>query len=148
MPFYVRLTGDDYKEVESALASRPSLQQPGSVTGQSGFTFTKEDIQGEFDLDVVAGSTTPLDREQTMSILTGLLSELQGMGIRPGGPVVGAIGNIIAENLEMPELQKAIKDEAALNAKSSQEQKESADIKDYMKQIFSCKELFIMNPLN
>lgn len=127
IPFYVRITGDDYKEIEAALASRPSKDQPNAVTSQQGFTFTKEDIQGEFDLDVVAGSTTPLDREQTMQILTGLIPELQAMGVRPGGPVVGAIGNLISENLEMPEIQKAIVEEAKMNAEAQKAQQEQAE---------------------
>jgi hypothetical protein len=122
IPFYVRLTGEEYQAVEEALASRPSANMQGSVTGPSGFTFTKEDIQGEFDLVVVPGSTTPLDRPATMQTLLQLIPELQQFGIRPGGPVAGAIGGIIAENLEMPEINRALKAEAEANAKSQEKQ--------------------------
>lgn len=124
VPYYVRLTGDEYQEVEAALASRPSAQIPGSVTGPSGFTFTKEDIQGEFDLVVVPGSTTPLDRAATIRTLLQLVPQLQQFGLQPGGPVAGAIGSVFAENLEMPEITKAINEEAQMNIMMQQKQAE------------------------
>jgi hypothetical protein len=132
VPYYVRLTGDEYEGIAEALSSRPSINAPGTVTGPSGFTFTKEDIQGEFDLTVVPGSTTPLDRPATMQSLLKLIPELQQFGIRPGGPIAGAIGKIIAENLEMPEITKALKEEAQANAasdkKSSEEKQAMQDL--------------------
>ncbi len=124
IPYYVRLTGDEYQEVAQALSSRPSAQGQEAVTGPSGFTFTKEDIQGEFDLVVVPGSTTPLDRQATLQTLMQLIPNLEKFGIRPGGPVAGAIGNIFAENLEMPEIMKAIVMEAQVNAESNQKLEE------------------------
>lgn len=127
IPFYVRLTGDEAQEIAQALASRPSAQVQGSVTGPSGFTFTKEDIQGEFDLNVVPGSTTPLDRPATIQTLLQLLPNLEKFGVLPGGPVAGAIGNVIAENLEMPEVTKAIKAEAQLGAQMKEKQAEEAE---------------------
>jgi hypothetical protein len=116
IPFYVKTSGEDFQAIQQALSSRPSAKQAGAVTGPNGFTFTKEDIQGQFDLEVVAGSTTPLDREQTMNTLVSLIPDLQQLGVQPGGPVVGAIGNMIAENLDMPALTRAIEQEAQLNA--------------------------------
>lgn len=131
VPFYVRTTGQDAAEIAQALANRPSAQKAGAVTGAAGFTFTKEDIQGEFDLEVVAGSTAPLDRLQTMDTLMNILPELQQLGVLPGGPVVGAIGSIIAENLEMPEIQRAMKAEAQLQEQNKQQQsQESQQAKD------------------
>lgn len=124
IPYYVRLTGEEYESIAQALASRPSAQMQGSVTGPAGFTFTKEDIQGEFDLVVVPGSTTPLDRQATMQTLLQLIPEMQNLGVRPGGPVVGAVGSIVAENLEMPELMRAMKQEAQANQESQQKASE------------------------
>lgn len=122
VPFYVRLIGDEFQDIQQALASRPSAQQPGSIAGPSGFTFTKEDIQGEFDLDVVAGSMAPLDRPTMMNTLMQLIPELQQLGVMPGGPVAAAIGSILAENLEMPEINKAMKDEAIQKQKQMEKQ--------------------------
>lgn len=124
IPFYVRLTGHEYQDIMEALASRPSAKQPGSIAGPSGFTFTKEDIKGEFDLDVVAGSMAPLDRPTMMNTLIQLIPELQQLGVTPGGPVAAAIGTILAENLEMPEINKAMRDEAAMIQQNSQKQEE------------------------
>ena len=133
VPYYVRLTGDEFQAVQEALTSRPSAQQQGAVTGPSGFTFTREDIQGEFDLVVVPGSTTPLDRPATMQTLLKLIPELQQFGVRPGGPVAGAIGQIIAENLEMPEILRALKQEAEANAASQEKQaKDQQAMQDMM----------------
>ncbi len=126
IPFYVRLTGDEYENVASALASRPSASRPGAVTGPQGFTFTKEDIQGEFDLDVAAGSMTPMDKQGQMSILMQLIPELQQLGVMPGGPVVGSIGALIAESLEMPEVTKAMKEEVALKQQMQKKQEEQS----------------------
>ncbi len=131
-PMYVKITGEEFQAIQQALQQRPSAQQPGAVTGPEGFTMTKEDIQGEFDLEVVAGSTTPLDREQTMSTLVSLLPELPALGIQPGGPVAAAIGNILAENLDMPEVTRAIKEEAAMQQQrqqmAMQQQKQAQDM--------------------
>lgn len=121
VPFYVRLTGDEFQDIQQALASRPSAQQPGSITGPSGFTFTKEDIQGEFDLECVAGSMAPLDRPTIMNTLMQLVPELQQLGVMPGGPVAAEIGSTIAENLEMPGILKAMKEEAMVKQQQMQQ---------------------------
>lgn len=126
IPFYVRLTGEDFQEVAAAIASRPSANKPGSITSPQGFTFTKEDIQGEFDLDVIAGSMTPLDRTTTLTTLMQLIPELQQFGIMPGGPVAGAIGGIIAENLEMPEIVTAMKAEGQAKQQMMAQQQQQA----------------------
>ncbi len=127
VPFYVRLTGEEFGDIATALASRPSAQKPGSVTGPSGFTFTKEDIQGVFDLDVVAGSMAPLDRPTIMNTLMQLIPELQQLGVIPGGPVAAAIGSIIAENLEMPEINKAMQEEAMVKQQQMQAQQQQME---------------------
>lgn len=133
VPFYVRTTGEEFQEIQQALASRPSAQKQGAEAGPNGFTFTKEDIQGEFDLDVVAGSTAPLDKAETMNILTSMIPELPALGVTPGGPVAGAIGNMLAENLDMPELQAAIKLEGQMNQqRAEQAAKQAQDAQDMM----------------
>ena len=73
-----------------------------------------------FDLECVAGSMAPLDRPTTMNTLMQLIPEIQQLGIMPGGPVAAAVGGIIAENLEMPEIRKAMKDEAVMKQEKTQ----------------------------
>lgn len=120
VPFYVKTTGEEYAAIEEALRARASFGSPDSITGPEGFTFTKEDIQGEFDLECVAGSTVPLDKEVTMDVIMQLIPQLQGLGAQPGGPVAATIGNLIAENLDIPQLTAGIKAEGELQAQQRQ----------------------------
>lgn len=124
VPFYVRLTGDEFQAIQQALSSRPSANVQGAIAGPNGFTFTKDDISGEFDLEVVAGSTMPLDRTQTMQTINQIIPEFPALGVMPGGPVAQAIGSLLAENLEIPQLEKAMQDEAALKQQMQQRQQQ------------------------
>ena len=83
-------------------------------------------MQGEFDLEVVAGSMAPLDRAITMTTLMQLIPELQQLGVMPGGPVAAAIGGILAEGLEMPEINKAMKEEADIKKQQMEKQDQEA----------------------
>lgn len=122
IPYYVRLTGEAPEEIQQALSNRPSAQVSGAITNAQGFTFTKEDIQGEFDFEVVAGSTAPMDKLNTIDTLLNVLQYAQSLGIAPGGPLSGAIGKMLAENLGIQEIKKAIDDEAAYQAQQRQQQ--------------------------
>jgi hypothetical protein len=108
LPFYVSVTGDEPQGIIQAIAKRKSAAMPGAVTSPQGFTFTKEDIQGEFDVEVVAGSTLPLDSDNRMQRLMEILGELPQLGIMPGGPVIAAIGKGLAQELDMPDVELAI----------------------------------------
>ncbi len=113
MPFYVSVMGqDDMETLMQQLQGRPSAQGKGAVTTKNGFTFTKEDIQGEFDFEVVPGSTKPLDAAQQMTNLMQILDTLPKLGIQPG-PVTQYIGETIADKLEMEGFSKAVQDEIA-----------------------------------
>lgn len=107
IPYYVRITGKEFGEIQEALMQRPSAQAEGAVTAEQGFTFTKEDIVGDFDIECVAGSTIPLDREQTMETVIRLLEMLPTLGIVKG-PLPQTLGKILGENLDMPEVELAI----------------------------------------
>lgn len=107
IPYYVRITGKEFQEIAQALQQRPSAQQEGAITAEQGFTFTKEDIVGDFDIECIAGSTVPLDREQTMQTVLQIFELLPTMGIVKG-PLPQTLGKLLAENLDMPEVQMAI----------------------------------------
>lgn len=119
LPLYVQITGEDEQTIIQDLASRPSASFNGSVTSPNGFTFTKEDIQGEFDIECVAGSTVPLDREQKMQQLLDILNLLPQLGVMPGGPVIATIGIDLAQELDMPEIEDAIKQEGEMAKKQA-----------------------------
>ncbi len=73
----------------------PQPQEPNPVAGQSfgsdfGFSWNRQDIMGEMDVDVLAGSTVPMDRESQLQILEKMLPVLQAAGVQPGSPAAKA----------------------------------------------------------
>ncbi len=113
LPFYVKLTDEDPQKVAEALKLRPSANKfpDQSVTAKEGFTFTKDDILGDFDVDVVPGSTTPMDVDGKNKILMQILQMLPTLGATPGGPVTQLIATELANNFDMPEIETALKQE-------------------------------------
>lgn len=127
LPYYVQITGEDPQAIAEAFSTRPSAQQQGAVTNQQGFTFTKEDIQGEFDIDVVPGSTAPLDKDTMLSMLVEILQLAPQLGVIPGGPVIGALGRMFSDAFQLPELKQAMEQEAQMQAQMKQEQQQQAE---------------------
>lgn len=125
--YYVRITGKNPQEIIQAIASRPSAQDDGAITNENGFTFTKEDIQGEFDVEVVPGSTAPLNKDTMLSMMLDILQMLPTLGVTPGGPVVGAIGRLLADAFQVPELKMAMEQEAQLQAQLKEEQQKQQE---------------------
>lgn len=121
VPFYVKVSGEDPQAVIEGLQGRPSAKMDGSITSRRGFTFTKEDIQGEFDFDVVPGSMAPLDQQQQWHVLTNLAEIAPQSGAMPGGPFMQAIAQKIAELTDMPELIIAIQKESEMAQQMSQQ---------------------------
>lgn len=85
------------KKIMGVLPNRPSAQptQPGGAPNPSkpqnfqsdfAFSWNKDDIMGEMDVDIVAGSTVPMDRESQLQILEKLMPLLPAAGITPGSP--------------------------------------------------------------
>ena len=100
------------KKILKVLPQRPSAQpnmpqapqQPGqppmtpqpnpvaqqSTTSEFGFSWNRTDIMGEMDVDVLAGSTVPMDRESQLQILEKMIPLLQLAGAAPGSPAAKA----------------------------------------------------------
>lgn len=131
VPFYVRVSGEDPQAIIEGLAKRPSSGDNQSITKNNGFTFTKDDIQGEFDFEVVPGSMAPLDQKQQWDILVNLMEMAPKAGAIPGGPFIGAIAQKLAELTDMPELVLAMQKEAQAAQQMKQQQAEEAkQVKD------------------
>lgn len=65
--------------------------QPNPVAGQSfqqdfAFSWNRQDILGDMDVDVLAGSTVPMDRESQLQIMEKMVPVLQMAGVQPGSP--------------------------------------------------------------
>jgi hypothetical protein len=82
------------------LPARPSAQpqaggQPNPVQNQAmttdfSFSWNRQDILGEMDVDVVAGSTVPMDRESQLQMLEKMIPLLPAAGVTPGSPAAKA----------------------------------------------------------
>lgn len=110
-PFFVAITGETPEELMEQLKGRPSAGKAGAITNERGFTFTKEDIQGEFDFECVAGSTKPLDQEQKIQTLVSAYELASQSGMMPGGPVQAFFANEFADEFDLPGLKLAIVEE-------------------------------------
>lgn len=64
--------------------------QGQSFTSDFSFSWNRQDILGEMDVDVVAGSTVPMDRESQLQILEKMIPLLPAAGVTPGSPAAKA----------------------------------------------------------
>ena len=89
------------KKILGILPKRPSAQptapggapnpvQPQSFESDFAFSWTRDDILGDMDVDVVAGSTVPMDKESQLQILEKLMPILPAAGVTPGSPAARA----------------------------------------------------------
>lgn len=128
IPYYVRVTGKLPEEVVAALQSRPSMLGKPQADPQGGFTVTKEDLVGDFDYEVVSGSTVPLDRTNIVGNVVAILESGPKMGLLPGGPVMSTLLQLFAENQDMPQLELAVKQELQMQQELRAAQKEQQDL--------------------
>jgi hypothetical protein len=124
VPYYARIVGQDSPELQGAIKERASAQSQSSVTNKEGFTFTAEDIEGEFDLEPVSGSSTPLDKAELMKTLFQLVELGPKAGAMPGGPFMGTVAKLIAENMDVQELIMALDTEQQMQMAQKAEGKE------------------------
>lgn len=127
-PYYIRILGVQSKELQMAVQERASSQNPEAITQNKGFTFTKEDIQGDYDVEVVAGSSTPVDRSELMKTLLQLVELAPKAGAIPGGPLIGSLGRMIVETIDLPEVTLAF--EAEMQAQEQMKAQQSAQAEE------------------
>lgn len=102
---FVRVSGKEAEEIIDALGE--------DRFDGTGFKYTSEDIQGDFDIDIKAGSTMPLNRQNRIKISEQVLRNGPSMGIMPGGRVALALGRSIISDLELYEVEQAYLEEQA-----------------------------------
>jgi hypothetical protein len=83
-------------KMKDILSTRPSTQpQIGgdanpvaekSFTSDFSFSWNRQDILGDMDVDVVAGSTVPMDKESNLEVMEKMIPFLPAAGITPGSP--------------------------------------------------------------
>jgi hypothetical protein len=99
IPKFVRITQKEAQEIQQFLT-------PGSNQG-NGFTYTSNDIQGEFETDIRAGSTLPLDRKNRVNLMIDLIKLGPSLGIMPNGKVSNLLGKNIMNDFEIYEVEEA-----------------------------------------
>jgi hypothetical protein len=107
-------------QMPAAVQNRPSAQGPDATTSEKGFTYTKDDLQGDFNIEVKSGSTLPLNRENKMSLVEMLLPYAEPLGLMPGGPMAAAVAKFFFNEIDVPEFKMALEDEAQAQAQAKQ----------------------------
>lgn len=107
-PRYVRITGMSPEQIMDAF--------PGVQVDETGFYFTKDNIQGEYDVDAKAGSTLPLNRENKVRLIESALNVGPTIGVVPGSPTATALGKALFRELDMIEVSDAYEQQMAAMA--------------------------------
>jgi len=129
--FFVKVIGQKTLQQLRAIGERPSGQQPNAQTivGENqrvqGFSATTEDFGGldsEFDIEVKAGSTVPLTRENKAEIYRFAIETGPAAGAVPGGPLMGAAARGLFKEFDLPDLEMALDDELQAQQQLQQQQ--------------------------
>lgn len=91
MPGQPGMAGQPGAQPQQPGMQQPQAQQPNPVAPQSfesefGFSWNRQDIMGDMDVDVLAGSTIPMDRETQLQLMEKMVPFLQLAGVTPGSP--------------------------------------------------------------
>lgn len=121
-PRYVAITGMKPEQIAEAYGNVPGVTVDGS-----GIKFTNEAIRGEYDVEAKAGSTLPLNRENKVKIIEGVLNPAmaQVLGIMPGSPTAIALGKALFRELDLKEVEDAF-DQQAQQMQAQQQQAQAA----------------------
>lgn len=115
----VKITGNPPQEVLQAFGDNFNPQTKE-------LTFTKEDILGEEDVEVKAGSTLPLDREGKQRILSEILQNLGPQVIQAGltSPFIQRVITELLEGLDIKALELAFQQELQAAQQGAEERKQ------------------------
>ena len=115
---YVRITGMNAKAIQDTFGKIPGVE-----VDQTGIKFSKESIQGEFDIEAKAGSTLPLNRENKIRLLETTLDKGQALGIVPGSPIGNAVRKALLRELDIQELEVACDEQEAQEKQAAMQPK-------------------------
>lgn len=122
VPEFVAVTGLDPAMLNKFLQP-PTAEMMGKMADQTGFWFTKKDIEGKYDISVVAGSTKPLDLDYRNELLVQILRFGQALGFQPGDPASAEVGRELFQGLEMLGVEKAFEEKLQVMGVQQQLQK-------------------------
>lgn len=109
VPEFVSATGMDVAQLNNLL-SPPTPEYEGEMADETGFYFTKKDIQGQCGISVIAGSMRPLDYDARNELLIQILRFGQALGLQPGDPCSNEIGREFFAGVDMYGVERAFEE--------------------------------------
>lgn len=109
---YIRLTGDP-QQLINEFGLMPNFDG-------TGLTFTREDIQGEYDIETRAGSMVPVNKQARADMLIKMVELGPALGIIPGGPVSVAIGREFFRDFGLKSIEAAYDEEQMMKQQMMQ----------------------------
>lgn len=120
----VKITGDTPEEVIQALGDAFD-----PVTGQ--VTFTPEDIQGEYDVDIKSGSTLPMDKQTRLQMYEIILSTVApALAQGPMSKFMVALIEGMLQDYDLKTLQQAYEQDLADAEQAKAEQAGQQSVED------------------
>lgn len=122
----LRITGETPQEVIEALGDHFN---PITRT----VTFTPKDIEGDYEVEVKAGSTLPLNRETKTQIIQSILQTVGSVQEQGVSPLLRALISELLQEFDMKVLQEAFQQEeqaADQNAQAEAQAAQAQQIKD------------------
>lgn len=112
----LKVTGDTPEELIAALGQNFD-PQTGTVT------FTPEDIAGEYDVEIKAGSTLPLNKENRIQVMEIVLNTVAQAAAQ--GPMSNFMSTLVGEMLKDYDI-KSLKEAYAADLQAAEEAKQQA----------------------
>ena len=85
--------------------SQPNPVAPQSFQSDFAFSWNRTDIVGEMDVDVLAGSTVPMDKESQLEIMEKMVPILTIAGVTPGSPPAKAFAKEVLRMVGIKSLE-------------------------------------------
>lgn len=118
----VKITGDTPEEVIKALGNK---FDPVTKTVK----FKSEDIAGEYEVEVKAGSTLPLDKQTRMEVLDIVLKTLGSADPSVlASPLIMTVVREILDNYDIKSLEEAFEMQLQMQEEAKQEQGKSQEV--------------------
>lgn len=120
----VYITGEPAEEIMESLGENFDPQT-------NKVTFTPEEIQGEFDVEIKAGSTLPMDKSTRMQVLELILNNLtQAISQSPVSPVLMSIISQLLEDYDIKGVKEAYQMELQIAEDAKAQKEGETSVKD------------------
>lgn len=104
-PRIIRIIGEKAMQ-DAVMKNRPSAGDQGAFAGPGMMTTTGADLPDDMDVDTLAGSTIPLNKENKIQILSEFTPLLQFMGIQPGSQASREYGREVLREVDIKAMER------------------------------------------